>query len=212
MLRRHSIAHSSLTPTSKNTQDHLWQSTGLCFGIPDPFQSKYSVLSSSLLESQFRQLVRDHLGLRFVLAFNLFVWVGIGGEPPLSLHPASGHPLPSPMQVRRETSEIIQTSKFHYFSLSMPLMLAESVSCVWGGGRRKALLTLPFHEVLLHFKVIVSPPYLWAPNSQIQPTRDQKYFSRKFQKAKLEFATNQQLFILHLYCIYIAFVITSYYE
>ena len=125
MLRRHSIAHSSLTPTSKNTQDHLWQSTGLCFGIPDPFQSKYSVLSSSLLESQFRQLVRDHLGLRFVLAFNLFVWVGIGGEPPLSLHPASGHPLPSPMQVRRETSEIIQTSKFHYFSLSISHMMDE---------------------------------------------------------------------------------------
>ena len=88
------------------------------------FNPKCSVLPTSLLETPFRQLVKGHLGLSFVLAFNLFVWVGVGGKPPLSLHPASGH-TPSPMQVRREPSEIIQTSKLHYFSLSTSHMMDE---------------------------------------------------------------------------------------
>ena len=62
----------------------------------------------------------------------------------------------------------------------------------------------------VHPTNIVSLPYLpllpsMVMHLQIQPTTDQQYFgenSRKFQKAKLEFATCWQLFPLHLYCIY----------
>ena len=47
--------------------------------------------------------------------------------------------------------------------------------------------------------------YLQVLHLQIQPTIDQKYSkkkSRKFQKAKLEFAAHWQLFTWHSHCIY----------
>ena len=62
----------------------------------------------------------------------------------------------------------------------------------------------------VHPTNIISLPYLpllpsMVLHLQIQPTTDQQYLgknSRKFQKAKLEFATCWQLFPSHLYCIY----------
>ena len=50
------------------------------------------------------------------------------------------------------------------------------------------------------------PPFRQVPHLWIQPTLDHKYArkknSRKFQKAKLEFATHRQLFIKCLHCTY----------
>lgn len=74
------------------------------------FNPKFSVLSTSPLESHFRQLVSvfqgpfcDEIqGLPFLLAFHVFVQVRVGGTPPSLSPPCSqaGPPLPTAGQQR----------------------------------------------------------------------------------------------------------------
>ena len=92
--------------------------------------------------------------------------------------------------------------QFHFHWVHKKLRLDDvTYGCTTGPWR----VATSDSEPLAFHPCTVSPPYLRVLHPRIQPTTDQKYSeknSRKFQKAKLEFAVHWQLFTQHLHCIY----------